>query len=93
MLYGRTVLFLHLELPATRSSPSEIDCVMKSVIRKSYYGKVFQLCSFRDKFLRYKGTKVRWLSRGNVLGKLFQEKSELLMYLEDEKSQYEKFLF
>lgn len=92
--------FLHREALASKALPPEMDCVMKTIIKvvNSIKGKALQTRLFRKicedmgaifQNLLYH-TEVRWLSRGNVLKRVFHLRAELLMYLKDEKSPYEK---
>ncbi|CAG9830805.1 unnamed protein product [Diabrotica balteata] len=90
--------FLHREALASKALPPEMDCVMKTITKvvNSIKEKALQTRIFRKicedmgaLFENLYHTEVRWLSRGNVLKRVFHLIAELLMYFKDEKSPYE----
>lgn len=93
-----THCFLHRQALAAKVLPSDLNDVLKEVIKvvNSIKGKALQTRLFRiicedmgslHKNLLYH-TEVRWLSKGNVLTRVLELKAELLLFLQDHKSEY-----
>lgn len=93
-----THCFLHRQALAAKVLPSDLNDVLKEVIKvvNSIKGKALQTRLFRiicedmgslHQNLLYH-TEVRWLSKVKVLTRLLELKAELLMFLQDAKSEY-----
>lgn len=90
--------FLHRQALAAKVVHSDINDVLEEVIKivNSIKGKALQTRLFRIVFQDmgslhqnlFYHTEVRWLSKGKVLTRVLELRAELLMFLQDAKSEY-----
>lgn len=89
--------FLHRQALATKKMPAELQQVLTEAVKVVNFIKSRPLqCRLFEKLCNEMGsihkalllhTEVRWLSRGKVLNRLFELRSELLLFLQDANPQ------
>ncbi|KAK5648664.1 hypothetical protein RI129_003556 [Pyrocoelia pectoralis] len=94
--------FLHRQALAAKTLPQEYNQVLNIIIKivNSIKGKSLQtrlfpvicqdMCSLHQNLLYH--TEGRWLSKGKVLTRVFELRAELLVYLQQARSEYSKFI-
>lgn len=93
--------FLHRQALAAKKIPDELHQVLAEAVKVVNFVKsrplqsrlLENLCDEMGSLHKHLlfHTEVRWLSRGNVLSRLFELKSEMLLFLSDSKPEFSSY--